>query len=57
MSDRVEELEKSLRETLRSLEAHLTGECAKYGLGHATRLCPCWDNEVKRARTLLGLKT
>ena len=49
------ELLNSLKETLRSLEAHLKSEALMNALNDCSTLCPCWDNEVKRARKVITI--
>lgn len=45
----------ALAETLRALEAHIAAIAAEANLKDASMVCPCWDNEVQRARAALKL--
>lgn len=47
----------SLIETLRALEAHLDDATRDAGLGHRSDLCPCHDNEVRRAKAAIAKAT
>lgn len=49
-----EEMRAALQETLRALEAHLDDDTRHANLKHRDLLCPCNENEVKRARALLA---
>lgn len=44
---------EALEKTLRALESHLDSATRDAELSHRGLLCPCHDNEVKRARALL----
>ena len=49
----IERLARALAETLRALEAHLDRDADHYNVMPA-ELCPCYNNEVKRAREALA---
>ena len=49
-----EELLSSLKETLRALESHLDESCRDHNLKHRDDLCPCNQNEVKRAKDVIA---
>lgn len=52
MTDLEKKLTEALRETLRSLEAHLQDEATEKNVT-VEQLCPCYQNEVVRARAIL----
>lgn len=54
MNEITRKLIVSLKEVLRALESHLDESCRDHNLKQREDLCPCQQNEVKRAKELLN---